>query len=75
MFIPLGIREPEGLIQTMKYLYNEETFMEYEQFKDEFGQLYAAAWHTHVGQVNWYLIDAVTWDELLQDSTEQLGTL
>lgn len=69
----IGLREPEiGLIQTVRYLYNENTGMEYEQFKDEFDQLYMAACHESVGQITWYSISADDWDDLLQESTEQI---
>lgn len=70
----LGLREPEvGLTQTMKYLYVENTGMEYEQFKDGFDQLYLAAWHEDVGQITWYSISEDDWDALLQESTEHIG--
>ena len=35
----LGLREPDGLSQTMCYLYNENTGMEYEQYKDDYGSM------------------------------------
>jgi hypothetical protein len=70
----LGLREPElGLFQTMRYLHNENTGMEYEQFADVYGQLYMAVWHEDVGQVTWYSITADDWDDLLQDSTEHIA--
>ena len=68
----LGLREPEGLTQTMEYLYNENTGMEYEAYRDDYGQLYMSAWHEDVGQITWYRITADDWDELLQESTEYI---
>lgn len=68
----IGLREPDGLIQTMRYLYNENTGMEYEQYSDDIGQLYITAWHEDVGQITWYSISEDEWDELLQESTEQI---
>lgn len=73
MMDKLGLREPDGLTQTMKYLYNEDTGMEYEQFKDDYGQLYMTASHEYVGEITWYRISEDDWDALLQDSTEHLG--
>lgn len=73
MMDKLGLREPVGLTQTMNYLYNEDTGMEYEQFKDDYGQLYMSASHEDVGQITWFRISKDAWDELLQDSTEHIG--
>lgn len=72
MMDKLGLRHPDGIIQTMKYLYNENTGMEYEQYKDDLDQLYVASWHEDVGQITWFRISEDAWDELLQDSTEHL---
>lgn len=73
MMDKLGLREPDGLTQTMNYLYNENTGMEYEQFSDDNDQLYMSASHEDVGQITWFRITKDAWDELLQDSTEHIG--
>lgn len=73
MMDKLGLREPARLTPTLQYVFNEDTGMEYEQYKDEYDQLYMTASHEDVGQVTWFRISKDAWDELLQDSTEHIG--
>lgn len=60
----IGLREPARLAPTLQYVFNENTGMEYEQFSDDFGQLYMSACHEDVGLVTWYAITQDDWNNL-----------
>ena len=73
MMDKLGLREPARLTPTLQYVFNEDTGMEYEQYKDEYDQLYMTACHEDIGQVTWFRISKDAWDGLLRASAEHIG--
>lgn len=66
----IGLREPYGATSNMKYVYDENTGMEYEQYSDQHGNLYMTACHEAVGLSTWYRITENDWDQLSREDKE-----